>query len=137
MVCIASWMGLYFIHWFWVQVILYIYTYKSGLHNNTTVVLYIHLCIPRPHHIHGSAIYNTSASNCAGFFRYFLSTSQCRPRPAKGSLPAVCVHKTKTLHAQHIDHTPGSTCVFPKRLTVTSIANTANNSASESTIPHY
>ena len=29
-------------------------------------------------------------------------TSQCRPWPAKGSLPALCVQETKTLHAQHI-----------------------------------
>ena len=47
-----------------------------------------------------------------------FSTSQCRPRPAKGSLPVVCVQETKTLHAQHKQNKLRYTSVFPKTLTV-------------------
>ena len=48
----------------------------------------------------------------------FFSTSKCRPRPAKGSLPVVCVQETKTLHAQHKQSILRFTCVFHKTLTV-------------------
>ena len=48
--------------------ILYYILYKSDLHNNTTVVLY-----PDPTtSMYKHFIYNTSASNRAGLFRYFL-----------------------------------------------------------------
>ena len=49
-----------------------IYSYKSGPHDNTTVVLYILLCIPRPHHIYVKGSYTTGASDRAGSFRKFL-----------------------------------------------------------------
>ena len=47
-----------------------------------------------------------------------FSTSQCRPSPAKRSLPVVCVQETKTLHAQHKQSILRYTCVFHKTLTV-------------------
>ena len=70
--------------------------YKGGLHNKTTYVQIIVL-----------------ASLDISF-----STSKCRPRPAKGSQPVVCVQETKTLHAQHKQNIMRFTCVFHKTLTV-------------------
>ena len=49
---IASLMGLYIYCTLVFGTSYAIYPYKSGPHDNTTVVLYMHLCIPRPHHIY-------------------------------------------------------------------------------------